>query len=322
MSRLAVVPPRRHARWHAGSEPATEVHHLTYQHVGHEFLFELVAICRECHTRWHGGHTMMQLDECRPTLLATALDLARQGYAVFPCVNRPKDPDTDKTPLAQHGFKDASRDPKMIARWWRRWPDALIGVPAGINFVALDLDLQHADAQRWYEHNRSRLPLTRMHVTRSGGSHLLFKPIADVGCSTSRLGPHIDTRGLGGYIIWWPACGLDVLHGGVLAPVPEWIIEELHPPSPPSQGASSSVCLSHEQAHRKLAGILRTIARAHQGERNSLTFWGACRLAEMVAGGMLSQADALAIAIEAASRTGLSYTEARRTAQSAFREIE
>jgi 5-methylcytosine-specific restriction endonuclease McrA len=29
--------------------PAVEVHHLTYAHHKHELLFELVALCRECH---------------------------------------------------------------------------------------------------------------------------------------------------------------------------------------------------------------------------------------------------------------------------------
>lgn len=32
---------------------AVDVHHLTYQHVYREFAFELVGLCRECHTRWH-----------------------------------------------------------------------------------------------------------------------------------------------------------------------------------------------------------------------------------------------------------------------------
>ena len=34
---------------------ATQVHHLTYTHVGNELLFELVAICRSCHERIHPG---------------------------------------------------------------------------------------------------------------------------------------------------------------------------------------------------------------------------------------------------------------------------
>jgi 5-methylcytosine-specific restriction endonuclease McrA len=32
---------------------ATQVHHLTYAHVGNEFLFELVAVCDECHDKLH-----------------------------------------------------------------------------------------------------------------------------------------------------------------------------------------------------------------------------------------------------------------------------
>lgn len=36
-----------------GEHPPTEVHHLTYEHVGHEFLFELVALCEACHQRIH-----------------------------------------------------------------------------------------------------------------------------------------------------------------------------------------------------------------------------------------------------------------------------
>lgn len=36
-----------------GKAPANEVHHLSYKHVGSEFLFELVAVCQQCHNRLH-----------------------------------------------------------------------------------------------------------------------------------------------------------------------------------------------------------------------------------------------------------------------------
>lgn len=35
------------------TNPASEVHHLTYAHLGREFAFELVALCRACHARIH-----------------------------------------------------------------------------------------------------------------------------------------------------------------------------------------------------------------------------------------------------------------------------
>ncbi len=37
--------------------PPTQVHHLTYQHVGEEFMWELVAVCDECHERAHPTHS-------------------------------------------------------------------------------------------------------------------------------------------------------------------------------------------------------------------------------------------------------------------------
>jgi len=33
--------------------PATEVHHITYNHRGHEYLWELVSLCRSCHQDQH-----------------------------------------------------------------------------------------------------------------------------------------------------------------------------------------------------------------------------------------------------------------------------
>ena len=36
-----------------GRNKATEVHHLNYHHLGDELLFELVAVCDECHSKIH-----------------------------------------------------------------------------------------------------------------------------------------------------------------------------------------------------------------------------------------------------------------------------
>lgn len=37
-----------------GDRPATQVHHLTYERLGHEMLFDLVGLCRQCHESVHG----------------------------------------------------------------------------------------------------------------------------------------------------------------------------------------------------------------------------------------------------------------------------
>jgi hypothetical protein len=232
-----------------------------------------------------------------------ALKLAERGIPVFPC-------GPDKKPLTKNGFKDATSNLAQVREWWKRSPDALVGVPTGEKFVVVDCDLQHGEAQQWYA--KASVPLTRAHVTKSGGRHLLFRADDRVPCSAGKIWPHIDTRGKGGYIIWWPAEGLEVLHGGVLAEIPEWIIERLNKqPEYVPQRRPVTV----KAASRKLEGIVGAIATAPEGQRNSLLHWGACRLSELVQQSTLTAGDAFAIAVEAATRTGLPYAEVARTAK-------
>jgi hypothetical protein len=238
-----------------------------------------------------------------------ALALAQKGVPVFPCRV------SDKAPLTRNGFHDAGIDPQIIRGWWARWPDALIGVPTGMRFVVIDADLQHASAREWLA--TADLPETRTHHTRSGGRYFLFQPHPAVRCTAGRIWPHVDTRGLNGYIIWWPAAGLPVEHPHLLAPVPAEIIAALNPPQQKNHSQDGG-CIKPPTA-AKLAGILRLVARAPEGQRNKLAFWGACRLAELVAARALSDSDAVALIVEAASRAGLPPIEATRTARSAFR---
>jgi hypothetical protein len=241
-----------------------------------------------------------------------ALKLAREGIAVFPC-------GPDKRPLTPNSFKDASTDPDIAHEWWAAHPNALIGVPTGIKFVVVDLDLEHDDAQQWLADNRNRVPLTRTHRTRSGGMHWLFAPNDKVKCSTSRLGPHIDTRGHGGYIIWWPACGLEVLHGAVFAHAPDWICNTLAPPPPPpvtrcftARGGGPSSALLRAQ--------LRVLADAREGQRNQALFWTACRMGEAVRAGTISEDEAMVLLTSVGRQVGLLDIEIVRTARSGIRE--
>jgi Bifunctional DNA primase/polymerase, N-terminal len=179
----------------------------------------------------------------------------------------------------------------------------------------LDLDLQYPEAQSWYAH--ANLPLTRTHVTRSGGRHLLFKPRENFKNSAGKIEHGVDTRGIGGYIIWWPAHGFDVMHGGALAEVPEWVMRKLNPPQPvitpqPRQSLRSD---------KDLEPLIRVIAQARNGERNCATFWAACRLAEHVQSGQVGRDDMVAIVIESAGRAGLPHAEARAIANSALRKV-
>ena len=113
-------------------------------------------------------------------------------------------------------------------------------------------------------------------------------------------------------MIWWPAEGLEVLHAGVLAEVPESIIERLNKEPDPIP-IRRPVTL--KSAKRQLDGIIGAIATAPEGQRNSLLHWGLRRLSELVQQSILTAGDAFAIAVEAGTRTGLPYVEVSRTAK-------
>lgn len=159
-------------------------------------------------------HKQVSVEEAREWLRSEGLDhylqfgpegrcivkkaraLAAKGIAVFPCKEtiEPATGKPSKKPYTPNGFKDASTDPAIITAWWKQWPEALIGVPTGVKFVVLDLDLQHPEAQHWY--SRANLPLTRTHETYSSGRHLFCKPRDDFKCSAGKIHRGVDTRGL------------------------------------------------------------------------------------------------------------------------------
>ena len=142
--------------------------------------------------------------------------------------------------------------------------------------------------------------------------HLIFKHDDAMRCSAGKIALGVDTRAAGGYVIWWPAAGLPVLCDAPPALWPAWLIEGFRPK--PRLPADRPVTRIPDQ--RFLAELVRLIAGAREGERNSLTFWCACRAGEMVASGLLSAAAAVAVIAEAATRAGLSRSEAERTAWS------
>jgi hypothetical protein len=236
--------------------------------------------------------------------LARAMKLVRQGLPVFPCRA------DNKAPLTANGFLDARTGFDIVQGWFTKWPDALIGVPTGIKFVVLDLDLtKHVEAQKWY--SEAKLPLTRTHATRSGGRHLLFKPNDAVRNTASKICRGVDTRGMGGYIIWWPAEGLEVLHGGVLAPVPDWLLQIIRPPEQPRIKSDFSFCGTTSGLRALCVRVLNSC----QGERNNVLYWAACRACDEGGDGF-----AQAMLLEAGTRAGLSNTEAERTIRSGFKK--
>jgi hypothetical protein len=246
--------------------------------------------------------------ETNARALGGALMLASEGRPCFPCAG-------SKRPTSPHGFLDASADPIALHELWSKYPGQLVGVRTGdaSGIDVLDLDRKHPQAAGWWTAHRDRLPVTRVHRTRSGGLHLLFQHELDMRCSASKIAPGIDVRGDGGYVIWWPIAGLPVLRDAPLAPWPEWLRIQLLSPQRP---AASRATVPDGHA---LARLVRLVAGAGAGERNDLTYWAACRAGEMVASGLFDADAAAALIAEAATRAGLPRVEAERTARSGIR---
>jgi hypothetical protein len=223
----------------------------------------------------------------RHALTEQALSLAQCGIPVFPCKNRPGQPD-DKRPDTRHGFLDATADVELVELgWWGS--DQLIGVPTGTasGISIIDIDPRNG-GNVWYCENAHRL-VTRTHETRSGGKHLLYRHNGLIKNSAGLIAPGVDTRGDGGYVIWWEAHGYPVanrmpLHD--LSPWPDWLVipqkmrgvrEDVQRRKGAHRGAGDTGIVTRAQ----IIGIINFLRSRREGERNDCLFWAACRIGEM-----------------------------------------
>jgi hypothetical protein len=137
-------------------------------------------------------------------LLGPALELAARGFAVFPLAPR------SKVPLAgTRGSLDATRDPARIVRMWQREPSGNIGLATGAasGIWVLDVDDRHdgAATMRGLVAELGPLPPT-LRVRTGSGWHLYFRlDGALVPQGANVLGPGVDTRSTGGYVVAPPS---------------------------------------------------------------------------------------------------------------------
>ncbi|MEV6527137.1 bifunctional DNA primase/polymerase [Longispora sp. NPDC051575] len=120
---------------------------------------------------------------------------------VCSCRTGPGCPSPGKHPRLRHGLRDASADPGQVAAWWRRWPDANVGLVTGSV-----LDVCDADTGAGLATVLDVLDVIRPDgpVVRTGqGWHLWFAPSG----LPSRVGfvLNVDWRGQGGLVVAPPS---------------------------------------------------------------------------------------------------------------------
>lgn len=158
-----------------------------------------------------------------------------------------------KHPLTRNGVKDASKDPAVIAGWWKRWPWANVAIAAGqaSDFFAVDIDGETGEESlRELEDKHGKLPSTVEQITGSGGRHILFRCPDFTVANKVRLAPGIDVKGCGGYVVAPPSLHvsgkryeweLSSRPGEVeIAAAPAWLVAMLRPPETAGQAKTAS----------------------------------------------------------------------------------
>jgi len=194
-----------------------------------------------------------------------ALQYLRRGWSVLPIRPRDKRPLLPWQPLQRTPPTEA-----QIQGWFRRWPQANIGIVTGAisGLVVIDIDPQHDgdESLTRLEREHGPLPHTVEAITGGGGRHLYFAHPGGQARNKAGLAAGIDLRGDGGYVVAPPSIHpsgrayiWEVSHHPdetTLAPLPYWLLQRVIDGSPR---------LGHPLAHwRELAHH-----GAAEGARNS-----------------------------------------------------
>ena len=145
--------------------------------------------------------------------------LAGLGFHVFPL--KPG----AKTPATSTGWKASTTDRELVRRWWSKHPTMNVGIATGPSRLVV-IDLDHG--KPWPGPGEPPAGVTSggdvlvtiaesLHAigdgswmfdvpsvrTPSGGSHLYYRlpPGVEVSSSAGKVGPWIDVRARGGYVV-------------------------------------------------------------------------------------------------------------------------
>lgn len=271
-------------------------------------------------------------------LFAAAIFYAKLGWPVFlltstkvPMRNcpkcRPPAPAHDPEACAHltcHGFYAATVDPYRIDAMFRVAVKPMLAMRTGETSGTVVVDVDHGnggDVTLAELVAKGLTPPTAYVRTGSGGLHLYYRhPGVYVPISQSRLGPGIDVRGDGGYVVAPPSIHPktgELYRWERREPVQEMpaaLIEACQPPAAPPLPVAGQVQTTGgggiSNPDRLLETLLDRVRTAPEGTRRTTLYGCARGVAKMVAAGAIRSADAVA-----------ALTDAGRIAEQTEREI-
>jgi RecA-family ATPase len=263
-------------------------------------------------------------DTPKNEILEAALSYAARGWHILPC--HPQ----SKGPVTKNGLYDATTDEATIRNWFTRWPGAMIAVRTGPESGIWVLD-RDVDAEKGIDgmaafkalaDGKEPLQDTITTKTPRGGLHSIFKWVEGIKNSAGKIAHGVDIRGAGGYCMLPPSRRSDGKYYETLvacsAPsvAPQWLVELVMAcEARVGFDKPASEIVATNNADRELAAFASAAARyrrtgngagygaaALEAEcvkvagaipttRNHTLNVAAFNLGQLVAGGVLNEAD-------------------------------
>lgn len=261
-----------------------------------------------------------------------ATEYASMGWPVFPLSPGMKLPAVSASKGGK-GVKDATTDPAVIQQWARCYAHANVGLACGdiSGIVVVDIDPRNGanDTLAALASKGRSFPPCPAARTGGGGRHMLFRHEAKLINSKSKVGPGIDIKTTGGYIVAAPSF-VKQPEGSIgdgryvwvnhprdiaLPRLPIWLTTMLMPA--PVQAYRTD--FSTKDAPKNIRGLVEFVTKSNSGDRNNRLYWGACRAADVVKARHVSEGSAVDQLLSAAVSIGLPPKEALATIISAFK---
>lgn len=196
-----------------------------------------------------------------------------------------------KHPLTKNGVLDASLDPAVVAAWWERWPFANVALATGSVYV-VDLDGE-AGVTAWRSITADRPDANETRIARTGGGgfHVYYQGDGELRNTHWRIAPHIDTRGVGGYVLLPPSSHIsggnyEWVSTAPTAPLPDWLRELITPKiATPQNPPRIRYGETTAYGHGVLRHAVQRIMRAQEGQRNTTLNDEAFLVAQFIGGG-------------------------------------